>query len=334
MNKDFSEYLKEYFLTYLTETRKFSNKTITTYKYCFVKLFKFFDEEKNIKPDKINLDMFNLNLIEEFISWLLTKENNNPKSINNRLAVIKSFFEFISIHNIEYLNLYTTIKNIKPLKIEEKVIEYLSIDEIKILFSIPNHNNKKELKELAILTLLYETGMRVQELCNLKLENINISNLSTITVLNGKGNKSRVIPISNDVAKILQKYTITYNIQNQDFLFTNQKSNQYTRWGITYIINKYILKGKEIDNNKFNIKVSPHKFRHSKAMHLLDANVPLTTIEKILGHSSIKSTEIYARANPKKLEQAIQQNSQAIKVKRKYSKNKEENLLEWLKNEL
>ena len=109
---------------------------------------------------------------------------------------------------------------------------------------------------------------------------------------------------------------------------------QYTRWGINYIIQKYVNKCKKIDNEKFKIKVTPHIFRHSKAMHLLDAEIPLTTIEKLLGHSSIKSTEIYAKANPKKVEEAIEQNSQSIKVKRKYSKSKENKLLEWLKNEL
>ena len=334
MNKDFSYYLKEFFQVYLPETRKLSPRTIITYKYCFIKLFNFFNQSKNIKSDKILLDMFNVELIEEFINWLLNNENNAETTINNRLTTIKSFFQFISIHNVEYLNLYYSLKNLKTLKTQEKIIEYLSIDEIKLLFSIPNSQNKKELKELSILTLLYESAIRVSELCNLKLENLVISTTSTITIINGKGNKSRIVPISNDVAQILRKYIITYQIDEQDYLFTNHKNLQYTRWGINYIIQKYINKAKKINENKFKIKVTPHIFRHSKAMHLLDAGIPLSTIEKLLGHSSIKSTEIYAKANPKKLEEAININSQAIKIKRKYNKNKENNLLEWLKYEL
>ncbi len=334
MNKDFSYYLKEFFQVYLPETRKLSSTTIITYKYCFIKLFKFFDKKKNMKSNNISLDMFNIELIEEFINWLLNNENNTANTVNNRITTIKNFFQFISIHNVEFLNLYSSLRNIKPLKKEEVLIEYLSVDEIKLLFSIPNSQNKKELKELAILTLLYESAIRVSELCNLKLKDIEISNHSTIKVINGKGNKSRIIPISIDVAQILQKYIIIYKINPQDYLFRNQKNIQYTRWGINYIIQKYINKCKKINDTKFKITVTPHIFRHSKAMHLLDAGIPLTTIEKLLGHSSIKSTEVYAKANPKKLEDAINQNSQSIKIKRKYSKNKENNLLEWLKNEL
>ena len=215
MNKDFSYYLKEFFQVYLPETRKLSPRTIITYKYCFIKLFNFFNQSKNIKSDKILLDMFNVELVEEFINWLLNNENNTETTINNRLTTIKSFFRFISIHNVEYLNLYDSLKNLKTSKTHEKIIEYLSIDEIKLLFSIPNSQNKKELKELSILTLLYESAIRVSELCNLKLENLVISTTSTITIINGKGNKSRIVPISNDVIQILRKYIITYQIENK-----------------------------------------------------------------------------------------------------------------------
>lgn len=334
MNRDFSYYLKEFFQVYLLETRNLSPRTISTYKYCFIKLFNFLEEKKKIKSCNITLGMFNVELIEEFINWLSSEEKNVANTINNRITTIKCFFQFISIHNVEFLNLYSSLKSIKSLKKEEKLIEYVSIEEIKLLFSIPNSQNKKELKELAILTLLYESAIRVSELCNLKLEDIGISNHSTIKVINGKGKKSRVIPISNDVALILQKYINIYKINEQDYLFKNLKNIQYTRWGINYIIQKYINKGKRIDDTKFKITITAHILRHSKAMHLLDAGIPLTTIEKLLGHSSIKATEIYAKANPKKLEEAINQNSQSIKVKRKYSKSKENNLLEWLKNEL
>lgn len=334
MNNDFSYYLKQFFQAYLPETRRMSSKTIKTYKYCFIKLFNFFKQEKNIKSDNITLGMFNIEIIEEFINWLHNHENNSASTINNRMATIKCFFRFISIHNVEFLNLYSILKNMKQLRKSEKLIDYLSVDEIRLLFSIPNLQNKKELKELAILTLLYESAIRVGELCDLKVQNIEISNHSAIKIINGKGNKSRIVPISNDVALIFQKYITIYNLNEQAFLFTNQKNMQYTRWGINYIIQKYVNKCKKIDNEKFKIKVTPHIFRHSKAMHLLDAEIPLTTIEKLLGHSSIKSTEIYAKANPKKVEEAIEQNSQSIKVKRKYSKSKENKLLEWLKNEL
>ena len=334
VNKDYSYYLKEFFQVYLLETRKLSSQTITTYKYSFIKLFKFFEQKKNIKSNNITLDMFNIELIEEFINWLLNDEKNTSNTVNNRITAVKCFFQFVSIHDVELINLYSRLRNIKPLRKVETLIEYLSVDEIKLLFSIPNSQNKKELKELAILTLLYESAIRVSELCNLKLEDIEISNHSTIKIINGKGNKSRIIPISIDVAQILQKYINIYKINHQDYLFKNQKNIQYTRWGINYIIQKYVNRIRKIDDTKFKITVTPHNFRHSKAMHLLDAGVPLTTIEKLLGHSSIKSTEIYAKANPKKLEEAIDKNSQSIKVKRKYSKNKENDLLEWLKNEL
>lgn len=331
MNKDFTEYLKDFFQIYLPETRKLSQNTICTYRYCFIKLLNFFKEEKNIKSNNIKLEMFTIELLEEFISWLINVEGNSEKTVNNRMATIKEFFKFISIHNVEYINLYSSLIKIKPLKVKENIIDYLSTEEVQIIFSIPNPNIKKELKDLTILTLLYETGMRVQSLCNLKLADVEISNNSKITILKTKGNRSYIVPIANDVARILQKYIITYDIKEQDYLFHNQYNNQYTRWGITYIISKYINICKKLNSDKFNIKVTPHIFRHSKAMHLLEAGVDLETIKRLLGHNSLKSTEIYAQANPKMVAEAINKNTKAIKIKRKYTKKYEEELLTWLK---
>ena len=334
MNKNFSYYVKEFFQSYLPETRRLSKETIDTYRYCFIKIFYFFKQEKNIKPDDISLEMFNLELIEEFINWLSVKEKNKPVSINNRLATIKTFFKFVSTHNVEYLNLYSTIKGIDLLKTEEKIIEYLSHEEIDLLLSIPNCKNKKELKEFAILTLMYESAIRVSELCNLKAEDIEFSKINHVTIRNGKGGVSHKIPIHKEIGLLLQKYINTYKISPQDFLFKNRKEEKYTRWGITYILKKYINKGKEIDESKFKIKVTPHILRHSRAMHWLDAGIPITTIKKLLGHRYVKSTERYAKASPKQLEEAININSRSLKSKRRYNKKEKENLEEWLKNEL
>ena len=183
-----------------------------------------------------------------------------------------------------------------------------------------------------ILTLLYETGARVSELINIKLEDITLNNTPYI-ILHGKGNKTRSVPISKDVSNILKTYLSRFSINNQnDYILKNRLNEKITRDGVQYIIDTYIEKAKEKYPNLYNKKITNHSFRHSKAMHLLEAGVNLVYIRDILGHKSITTTEVYAKTNPEIKRKAIEDNSQSIKVNDKYGIENKNDLLNWLKN--
>ena len=210
----------------------------------------------------------------------------------------------------------------------------MTLDEITFLFSLPDQKDDTQLRDLCILVLLYESGARVQELIDLCPCHIRFGSTNTVS-LHGKGNKTRIVPISADVAAITRCYlTRCGRTVSADPLFVNRKGDKLTRAGIQYIIDKYIKIGRERNPDFFKNRITNHSFRHSKAMHLLESGVNLVYIRDLLGHTSVRTTEIYARTNPKIKEEQLRKNSTMIKTETKYDPHKKEDLIHWLKNTL
>jgi len=234
----------------------------------------------------------------------------------------------------QYFELCSNIRTIEPKKYNKRSIDYLSIDAIKILLRQPNSSNKNELRDLALLSLLYDSGARVQELIDLQVCSLFLNTENKVCVT-GKGNKTRYIPLNKEVTKILKKYISIFRLDNTDLLFTNKYGQKLTRQGVKYIINKYIQRAQK-ENYKLysNIRISPHCLRHSKAMHLLEGNINLIYIRDFLGHTSVITTEIYAKANPEIRRKQIEKCSKNIVKNSKFSKDERSKLLKFLKEEL
>ena len=181
---------------------------------------------------------------------------------------------------------------------------------------------------------MYDSGARVQELITLNVCAVNCNNKTMD--LYGKGRKNRTIPLLKQTIKILEKYIKVYsiNLNSNSLLFFNSRKEPLTRMGITYIINKYVKKAKKKNPIEFQINVTPHVFRHSKAMHLLESGVNLIYIRDFLGHESVTTTEIYAKANPETKRNAIEKNSEELSKSVHFSDNDKKDLLSWLKNSL
>ncbi len=193
-----------------------------------------------------------------------------------------------------------------------------------------------DIRDLAILSLLYESGCRVQELIDLKYDDLSLNSPATISVT-GKGNKTRIIPISNKVVSILNKYTAIYKISDStEVLFTNKQAKSLTRSGISYIIKKHSDSARIKNPQIFGMAtVHPHVLRHSKAMHLLESGVNLIYIRDFLGHSSVITTEIYAKSNPEIKRKYLENAASNIDISvNKFSEKEKESLLEWLKHNI
>ena len=178
------------------------------------------------------------------------------------------------------------------------MISYFSEDEIKMMI---NYLNKcKDLKKLTMICVLYETGARVSEFINIKLEDLNLSDNASIT-LYGKGNKTRIVPISQELVKLINKHlNEAYINYGDDYLFYSNYKKKYNRKSINYLIDNLIEKLKEIYSGNFKGNYHPHSFRHTKATHLYNNGTPLLYVKDFLGHSTITSTEIYATPDSKK----------------------------------
>lgn len=329
MNNTFSYYVTNYFKEYLPRVKSYSSNTIKSYKETMIQLINYFEINKIDYSDIQNIDY---DVINNFMLFLEEENNLSISSRNQRLSAIHSLFKYIQKRELSYFDKCSQILSIEYKKTPVTILSYLSMDEIKNLLSIPNVKNDNEFRHLMILTLLYETGSRVSELINIKLKDINFNNTPYI-ILHGKGNKTRSVPISKDVSNMLKIFITRFNIDEEDdYILKNRFNKKLTRDGVQYIIDTYIKKAKEKYPNLYNQKVTNHSFRHSKAMHLLEAGVNLIYIRDILGHKSITTTEIYAKTNPKIKQKAIEDNSQSIKINDKYGAKSKNDLLHWLKN--
>lgn len=328
--------ITSFFSVYLPNTVGYSENTIKSYRDTFILLFRY-SEEKHLCPNgKINISLFDKDVMSNFLDWLETDRNASISTRNQRLAALKSFAKYASYNSIENLDLFQRILELKPKKGVSKTVDYLSVDAVALLLQQPDINSRSGIRDLVILSLLYESGARVQELIDIKVGDISLTNPATLKLI-GKGKKVRIIPISIKLASIVKKYIFVWNLNNtEDYLFTNRCHAPLTRSGITYILKKYVADALKSNPELIgHTNIHPHVLRHSKAMHLLESGVNLIYIRDFLGHSSVTTTEIYARSNPeikrKYLEEAAINIDTSIN---RYSAKEKETLLQWLKNNI
>lgn len=333
MKINFQKLVQDFFVKYLNHERGISDNTIKNYRDTFVQLFEYIRDEKHIQVSKIELEDIDNLLIIDFLSWLENKKKISISTRNNRLAGIKSFFKYIGTHYPMYINQSTLILEIKSKKAEAKPMNYLTTEAVKHLLASFETNDKKQLRNLCIVLLLYESGARVSELINICTYEIKLTQPYTL-ILHGKGNKTRIIPVDKTVIGYIRKYIKVYNINYSDYLFQNNRGERLTREGVAHILNQAFKKAKNINPTIYPKSISPHSLRHSKAMHLLENGVNLVYIRDFLGHESVITTEIYSKANPEVKRLHIEKATLQLIDKEDYDIKKQEELLEWLKTNI
>ena len=332
MPNRFSKLVQEFLTNYIIGECNYSMNTKASYSATFHLLLEFINEEKNIKPNKIEIETITKEVIIQFLDWLETNRNVSVQTRNQRLACIKSFYKYVQSNELDLFDTCSLILSIKNKKVPNKIISYFSEDEIRIMINYLN--NSKDLKKLTMICVLYETGSRVSEFINIKLNDLNLSNNASIT-LYGKGNKTRIVPISRELVKLINKYLKEIYINyGDDYLFYSNYQRKYSRYSINKLVTVLINKIKINHKNYFKGKYHPHSFRHTKATHLYNNGTPLLYIKEFLGHSTVSSTEIYATPDSRKQREEILKNSESITTKNKYNNNKKDDLDNWLKNNM
>lgn len=307
---DFPYYLTSFLGKYLPGQKNVSPNTIESYATTFKLFLIFCEDKKEIKPERLNLDRITHQLIIDFLDWIEKDRKCSISTRNQRLIALHSFFRYVQKESPVHLYEIQKILSIPNKKGPKTLVPFLTGDEMKILLSQPDASTKEGRRDLVLLVVLYDSAARVQELVDLKIKDVRLSNPAVIT-LHGKGNKARQVPIMEKTKNLLEDYMNHQNFNNsiskgEQYLFVNQKKQQLSRWGISYIINKYVELAKK--DTKFTIPfpVTPHVFRHSKSMHLLQSGVNLIYIRDFLGHCDCSTTEIYARADTEMKRKAIE----------------------------
>ncbi|AGY77273.1 tyrosine-type recombinase/integrase [Clostridium autoethanogenum] len=333
--KDFSYYVTRYFTNYLDREAGFSPNTIKSYRDTFILFFRYIELFRICKINKLNMDILSADNVNDFLNWIEKERQCTVSSRNQRLAALKSFCIYVIRENPEKSDICQQVLGIRAKKATQKSIGYLNIEAISYLLKMPDKTSDRGIRDLALLALLYETGCRVQEIIDLKIGDISFRIPNTVA-LTGKGNKIRVVPISQQVSEIIKNYlSISTRHNFEENIFVNRLGNPLSRSGVAYILNKYGDMSRKNRLDLYPYKLHPHILRHSKAMHLLENNVNLIYIRDFLGHSSVTTTEIYARCNPELKRKYIEEASNFItETVQDYSKTEKNDLLEWLRKNI
>ena len=307
---DLPYYVTNFFAIYLPGQKNLSKNTIASYAVTFKLFFIFCKDKKNIPPEKLKLSMLNESLVTEFLDWLESDRNCSVTTRNQRLVSLHSFFRFVLVKDPACMDAFIKILKIPYKKTTKTIVPYLSEEDMKILLAQPDGKSWSGFRDKVMLSVLYDSGARVQELVDLRVKDVRTEAPAVIT-LHGKGDKIRQVPIMSSTAELLKNYLEKYKpasgiAKGDQPLFINQKKQSLSRWGITYIINKYVDKARGDSGFKADFNITPHVFRHSKAVHMVRAGINLIYIRDFLGHVDCYTTEIYARIDTETKRKAIE----------------------------
>lgn len=331
---DFATYLGRYFTRYLSNERGSSPQTIDSYRFAFI-LFLEYMETKGFLPEKMLIADFTRDNILGYLGWLESNRGNSSSTRNYRLAAMKGFAHYLKYEFPDYLDEYQRILAIPLKKTIQKEISYLKTDGVKHLVAQIDLNKKNGLRDYVILLLLYTTGIRVSELIQIKVKDISLTEPYTLRI-HGKGNKGRYVPLLKSSMPHIHKYLslMRYDCDARydEILFKNHMGEPFTRQGINYILKKYGQKANANGEALIPEDFSPHKMRHTTAMELLTSGVDLIYIRDLLGHSSVMTTEVYARTDAQLKRKAIEAASKEIVPKEEAIWDNNTALKNWLKN--
>ena len=276
------------FCTYLLIDKNYSKNTIDSYRNDLVMFDKFVNK---------NINNINDNDIKEYLKYL--KDNkHNERSIARNTSTLRSFYKFLIISKYVKNN---PMDNITSIKLSKKLPDVLTIDEINRILDIKITDNYS-IRNKAMLELIYASGLRVSELVNLKTYDVDTTDNIVRTM--GKGSKERIIPIGEYATNALNSYLSIRDTfikrEINDYLFLNNHGKKMTRQGFFKIIKKLAR-----DNN-IKKDISPHTLRHSFATHMLNNGADLRTIQELLGHSDISTTQIYTHISTEKLKNTFE----------------------------
>lgn len=333
-NTDFAVHLGKYFTRYLPNERGSSPQTIDSYRYAFI-LFLEYMETIGVPPEKMTVADFTRDNIRGFLDWLETDRGNSPTTRNYRLAAMKGFVHYLKFEFPDYLDEYQRILSIPLKKTIQREISYLKTDGVKLLVAQVDTSKKNGLRDYVILLLLYTTGIRVSELIQLRVRDISLTEPYTMRIL-GKGNKGRYVPLLKTAIPHIQRYLslMKYDCDARydEILFKNHMGKPFTRQGINYTLKKYGCKARANGEMSVPADLSPHKMRHTTAMELLASGVDLIYIRDLLGHSSVTTTEVYARTDAQMKRKAIEAASKEIVPEEDAAWDNDTDLKDWLKS--
>jgi integrase/recombinase XerD len=331
MATDFAVCLRRFLTSYLAGLRGCSPNTIASYRDTFKLLIAWFRDERSVPPGKLTLNHIDAGAVTAFLAWLQEGRRNSVSTRNQRLAAISSFCTWMQTEDPARMACWQDIIAIPVKKQDQPAVIHLTTEQTHRLLAAPDRSTRPGRRNATLLATLYDTGARVQELADLAVRDIRLQR-PAIASLTGKGRKTRHVPLDGSIITLLAAYLAEHHLDGPGHddhpVFYGQHRARLSRGGIAWIISKYQA---QIDDPPLaTTSISPHILRHSKAMHLYEAGVPLPYIRDILGHVDLSTTEIYARASTEAKRKALEAAYQGIVTSDLPEWNQDPGLLDWL----
>lgn len=320
MGKNNAEYeflslLGKFITEYLPISMNASPNTVSSYKCAFRLLFQYLEEDSEIKVGHITFEILDFNLLTGFFDWLVTVRKNSRTTAKQRMGALSSFAEYAQCRNLDagcvFRSSLARIAKKSFRRVKGNQRSSFTRAELEILFSLPDTTEKLGWRDIVLLSVMYSSGARAQEICDLSVRDITQDEKgNAILTLIGKGNKARRVKITSDATQLLEKYIAYRKIGNQPdrHVFPSQRNECLSVPAVEEIFEKYVTKAKAAHPDKFcNGPYTPHVMRHTTSTHLIEAGVPLAVVKNILGHSSIQTTQIYVEISQQMVDRSMEE---------------------------
>jgi len=331
---DFARAVTGFLTQYLAAQRNVSPNTIKAYRDTFTLVLQYCRDELGLPPERVTLARIDASFVLQFLNHLETGRACCAATRNHRLAVIRSFFRYVQVEYPERILQCQQILSIPQQRHTRCEVEYLSVEDLLTILAQPNLSTRAGRRDAVLLTVLYDTGARVQELIDLPVRDVRLEAPAQVR-LTGKGRKTRVIPLMPATVALIDEYKREHGMDRPERLdcplFSNRQGRRLSRSGIRHILMRHVESARTT-RPTLPARITPHTLRHTKAMHILQAGNPLTTVQAILGHTDLRTSEIYARADMEMKRTALEK---AVSSKTSMSTRswlKDKGLLEWLRS--
>ena len=324
----FQSLVSRFLLDYLPTRRGFSPNTVASYRDAIALLLVWFASEGGVPADSVEMEDLTPSAVSSWTAWLEGSRSCCPSTCNSRVAAIKSFAKFAQYEAPEHLERCAGIAGIPMKKHATREMDFMSPEGVGAVISAADDN----LRELAILSVMYESAARVSEVAALNVCDVSGRKPFTARLL-GKGRKVRVVPLSPQVGETIADYvgSCRGGAEPDGPMFLNAQGNRIGRAGIAYILKKNVAIAHEANPAIVPPTSHPHALRHSKAMHMLESGINLVYIRDFLGHKSVTTTEVYAKASVEAKRKALEGLEQVVVSHSRYDNAERADILSWLR---
>ena len=300
--------LESFFRQRLAAQRRASSSTIAAYRDALRLLLVFVADRKGKAPSRLRLEELDRDTVLAFLDHLENERHNSVRTRNARLAAIHSFFQHVAYYDPALMGLAQRILTIPGKRSSRRVVSYLRHDELESLLEAPDRRTMLGKRDHAVLLFLARTGARVSEAIAVNVADLRLER-PTQVILHGKGSKDRVVPLSEDLAVVMQALIEERAIRKDPNapVFVNARGHRLTRFGVRYILSRAAKAASQSTPGRVGRSVTPHVLRHTTAMHLLQSGVDLTTIQSWLGHVAVDTTHHYLEADLEMKRKALAQ---------------------------